>query len=76
MTNINEYREIKLKLEPQDIYYVTWILDATESIGFLQTDDGSKGLVKVVVPETQLEYFNSLIKNLINVEKLNIEIIE
>lgn len=73
MTNISECKEIKLKLEPQDIYYVTWILDATESIGFLQTDDGQKGLVTVVVPETQLEYFDSLIDNLINVEKLNIE---
>lgn len=74
MTNITEYREIKLRLEPQDIYYVTWILDGTESIGFLQTDDGQKGLVTVVVPETQLEYFNSLIENLINIEKLKIEI--
>ncbi|MEG1502016.1 MAG: DUF4911 domain-containing protein [Synergistaceae bacterium] len=67
---------INLKMEKANIYYISWILDASEGLGFLETTNPKEGLVTITTSESQLKYVIDLLKNLFDIEKLKIEIIE
>ena len=41
---------------PKDIYYISWIVDASEGIGFLQTDDAKSGRITIFSPKEQAHY--------------------
>ena len=39
-----------LAVPKEEIYYVSWTVDAYEGLGFMRTDDASKGLVSLLFP--------------------------
>ena len=72
---INEIKKIELIIPPKDIYYVSWIIDACEGIGFLQTDDAKRGKITIFTPYSLACDVYSMIDALIT-EGIPIEIIE
>ena len=48
----------------KDIYYISWIIDAAEGIGFLQTDDAKTGKITVFSPKEQLPYLMEMMESL------------
>ncbi len=72
---INEIKRIELIIPPKEIYYMSWIIDACEGIGFLQTDDSKQGRVSIFTPHSLACDVYSLIDALIK-EGIPIEIIE
>jgi len=48
--------EVRLKVSPSEIYYVSWNLDACEGLGLLRTDDASGGRVTIFTPYSQLKF--------------------
>lgn len=38
-----EIAAVRFIVPQKDIYYISWIIDAAEGIGFLQTDDAKAG---------------------------------
>ncbi|MDO4988323.1 MAG: DUF4911 domain-containing protein [Synergistes sp.] len=59
-----EITEVHLIVPHKDIYYVSWIIDAAEGIGFLQTDDAKTGRVTVFTPTDQVDYVADMVKGL------------
>lgn len=59
-----EIRALKFTVPHEEIYYISWIIDASEGIGFLQTDDAKAGYITVFSPASQEEYLMSLIQAL------------
>ena len=55
-----EIRELRFTVPHEDIYYISWIIDAAEGIGFLRTDDAKAGKITVFTPVGQEEYLLSL----------------
>ena len=55
----------------KDIYYISWIIDAAEGIGFLQTDDPRLGRITIFSPEEQKKHVYSLVSAL-RTEGINI----
>jgi hypothetical protein len=51
----------ELILPREDICYVSWTIDAYEGIGFLRTDDPSKGLVSLFFPSCREEEIERLL---------------
>lgn len=51
-----EIRALKFTVPHEDIYYISWIIDAAEGIGFLQTDDAKAGRITVFTPVGQEKY--------------------
>lgn len=45
----------------KDIYYISWIIDAAEGIGFLQTDDAKAGKITIFSPNEQQRYLLELL---------------
>ncbi len=41
---------ISLRVPQKDIYYISWIIDASEGLGFLKTEDPKSGEVTVFTP--------------------------
>ncbi len=64
---------LMLTVDPKDIYYISWIIDGCEGIGFLQTDDPKNGRVSIFAPLSLLQDIKSLVDGLI-AEGLNITI--
>ena len=48
-----EIKALKFTVPHEDIYYISWIIDAAEGIGFLQTDDAKAGKITVFTPAGQ-----------------------
>lgn len=59
-----EIKALKFTVPHEDIYYISWIIDAAEGIGFLQTDDAKAGKVTVFTPVGQEGYLLSLMESL------------
>lgn len=59
-----EIVEVRYIVPPKDIYYISWIIDAAEGIGFLQTDDAKHGIVTIFTPKEQLCYVKELMEAL------------
>lgn len=59
-----EIKALKFTVPHEDIYYISWIIDATEGIGFLQTDDAKAGKITVFTPVGQEKYLLSLMESL------------
>ncbi len=59
-----EIKALKFTVPHEDIYYISWIIDAAEGIGFLQTDDAKAGKITVFTPAGQEEYLLSLMEAL------------
>lgn len=55
-----EIKALHYTVPQKDIYYISWIIDAAEGIGFLQTDDARTGSITIFTTNTQLEYVLSL----------------
>lgn len=45
-----ELLEVHLTVPQKDIYYISWIIDAAEGIGFLRTDDARAGKITIFTP--------------------------
>ncbi len=56
-----EIREVAVMLPPEDIFYVSWTLDAYEGIGFMRTDDPQGGRATIFCPEEALGEVFSLL---------------
>lgn len=65
--------KIHAKVKTEDIYYMSWNIDACDGLGFLQTDDAKNGLVTIFTPHNLLSVLLSFLDGL-KVEGLNIEI--
>lgn len=61
-----EIEEARYIVPPKDIYYISWIIDAAEGIGFLQTDDAKRGIVTIFTPKEQLCYVKELMEAMKN----------
>ena len=59
-----EIHAMKFTVPHEDIYYISWTIDAAEGIGFLQTDDAKAGRITVFVPAGQEEYLLGLMEAL------------
>ncbi len=59
-----EIKALKFIVPHEDIYYISWIIDAAEGIGFLQTDDAKAGKITVFTPVGQEKYLLSLMESL------------
>lgn len=59
-----EIKALKFTVPHGDIYYISWIIDAAEGIGFLQTDDSKAGKITVFTPVGQEQYLLSLMESL------------
>ena len=46
-----EICEVRLTVPQKDIYYISWIIDAAEGLGFLRTDDAKAGRVTIYTPK-------------------------
>ncbi len=56
-----EIDEHHLIVPQKDIYYISWIIDAAEGIGFLRTDDAKAGKITIFTPKELTCDLNSLI---------------
>ena len=66
MNGKNNYRSMKaveLSVPPKDIFYISWNLDASEGLGFLETNDAKAGRVTVYTPAGLIEYVYSFIES-------------
>ncbi|MDO5115954.1 MAG: DUF4911 domain-containing protein [Synergistaceae bacterium] len=45
-----EIKALRFIVPQKDIYYISWIIDAAEGLGFLQTDDAANGRITVFTP--------------------------
>ena len=52
--------ELHFTVPQKDIYYISWIIDAAEGIGFLQTDDAGAGRITVFTPAEQRHHIYAL----------------
>lgn len=59
-----EIAAVRFIVPQKDIYYISWIIDAAEGIGFLQTDDAKAGRITVFSPREQLPYIMELMSSL------------
>ena len=59
-----EIKALKFTVPHEDIYYISWIIDAAEGIGFLRTDDAKAGKITVFTPVGQEQYLLSLMESL------------
>ncbi|OUO92308.1 DUF4911 domain-containing protein [Cloacibacillus sp. An23] len=59
-----EIKALRFTVPHKDIYYISWIIDAAEGIGFLQTDDAKAGRITVFTPVEQEKYILSLMNAL------------
>lgn len=55
---------LKLTVQPKDIYYISWNIDASEGLGFLKTEDAARGKVTVFTPLSLLDDMMSMIEGL------------
>ena len=55
---------IFLKLPPENIVYIKFILESYEGIGLVRTLNADKGEMVVIVPSNSVMPFNELIKSL------------
>lgn len=62
---ITKVKVLALTVDPRDIYYISWIIDGCEGIGFLQTDDPKSGKVSIFTSLSLLQDIKSLIEGLI-----------
>lgn len=56
-----DIEELHFTVPQKDIYYISWIIDAAEGIGFLQTDDPKTGSITIFSPEEQKKHIYSLL---------------
>ena len=59
-----DIEELHFTVPQKDIYYISWIIDAAEGIGFLQTDDPKTGSITIFSPEEQKKHIYSLLSAL------------
>ena len=59
-----EIAAVRLVVPPKDIYYISWIIDAAEGVGFLQTDDAKAGRITVFSPREQQPHIMALVESL------------
>lgn len=59
-----EICERRLTVPQKDIYYISWIIDAAEGIGFLRTDDAKAGKITIFTPKELMNDLNGLIEAL------------
>lgn len=64
MNNFNTLTTVKLSVSNKDICYISWILDACEGLGFMQTDDAKLGKVTIFTPTLLLKDIYSMIEGL------------
>lgn len=57
----NYMHEVKLRVPREDIYYISWNIDACEGVGLLRTDDAKEGAVTVFTPVSQLRFLFGLV---------------
>lgn len=50
-----------LSVPKEEIFYISWTIDAYEGLGFLRTDDASEGIVSLLFPSEAEEEVNALI---------------
>lgn len=55
---------VELTVESKDIFYISWIIDACEGLGFLMTTDAANGKITVFTPLQLLDDLCSLIEGL------------
>ncbi len=67
-----EIKALKFAVPHEEIHYISWIIDATEGLGILQTDDAKAGKITVFTPSGQEENIFGLMKALIK-EGIDIE---
>lgn len=53
-----------LIIPKEEIYYVSWTVDAYEGLGFLRTDDASAGAVSLLFSSDYLEEVEKFIDSL------------
>ena len=51
-----------LAVPKEDIYYISWTIDAYEGLGFLRTDDSALGLVSLLFSSDYAEDAESLLR--------------
>ncbi|MDY2984463.1 MAG: DUF4911 domain-containing protein [Synergistes jonesii] len=56
-----EIAALRFIVSHKDIYYISWIIDAAEGIGFLQTDDAKAGKITIFSPKEQQRYLFELL---------------
>ena len=54
--------KVHLTVPPEDIFYISWNLDACDGLGFLQTDDAKSGHVTIFAPASMLDTLKSFIE--------------
>ncbi|MBQ9881405.1 MAG: DUF4911 domain-containing protein [Synergistes sp.] len=59
-----EIEALHFTVPQKDIYYISWIIDAAEGIGFLQTDDPKSGSITIFSPEEQKKHIYALVSAL------------
>lgn len=67
---------ITLKTNSKDIFYITWIIDASDGLGFVKTDDINSCTISIETPISMKHYVLDLIEKLQVEEHLDIEIIK
>lgn len=55
---------VELTVQSEDIFYISWIIDACEGLGFLMTNDARAGKITVFTPSSQLDVLRSLFDGL------------
>ena len=55
---------ISMTVPQKEIYYISWNIDATEGLGFLQTDDPKAGKITIFTPVSLMDYMYSMLDGL------------
>lgn len=50
-----------LAVPKEEIFYISWTIDAYEGLGFLRTDDASMGWVSLLLPSAALAQVEELL---------------
>lgn len=58
------FAKVHAIVAPEDIYYVSWNLDACDGLGFLQTDNAKTGVVTIFTPVNLLDEVKSFFEGL------------
>lgn len=64
---------VELAVPQNEIYYISWNIDACEGLGFLETNDAKNGKVTIYTPSSLLECTCSFIEGMKN-ENIDIKI--
>ena len=59
-----EIKALCFTVPQEDIYYISWIIDAAEGLGFMQTDDAKAGRVTIFTPSGNVSDILALMDSL------------